>query len=151
MCVYDWVHSPNCLCNTWGCVFSDDPFLFLNIMRIFVHSLIIIIMNHWPLFRVRSWSNDASFMLCYVLIIVAFIWQASRLNYFKPISPLIARFIGPTWGPPWADRTQVGPMLAPWTLLSGSRPQGFARFGNKTSCGFVYRGLGFIFKAGKVR
>ena len=32
---------------------------------------------------------------------------------------LIARFIGPTWGPSGADRTQVGPMLAPWTLLSG--------------------------------
>ena len=32
---------------------------------------------------------------------------------------LIARFMGPTWGPPGADRTQVGPMLAPWTLLSG--------------------------------
>ena len=31
----------------------------------------------------------------------------------------IARFTGPTWGPPGADRTQVGPMLAPWTLLSG--------------------------------
>ena len=27
--------------------------------------------------------------------------------------------MGPTWGPPGADRTQVGPMLAPWTLLSG--------------------------------
>ena len=25
----------------------------------------------------------------------------------------------PTWGPPGADRIQVGPMLAPWTLLSG--------------------------------
>ena len=32
---------------------------------------------------------------------------------------LIARFIGPTWGPSGADRTQLGPMLAPWTLLSG--------------------------------
>ena len=27
--------------------------------------------------------------------------------------------MGPTWGPSWADRIQVGPMLAPWTLLSG--------------------------------
>ena len=26
---------------------------------------------------------------------------------------------GPTWGPPGADRTLVGPILAPWTLLSG--------------------------------
>ena len=31
----------------------------------------------------------------------------------------ITRFMGPTWGSSWADRTQVGPMLAPWTLLSG--------------------------------
>ena len=35
------------------------------------------------------------------------------------LSSLIARFMGPTWGPSGADRTQVGPMLAPWTLLSG--------------------------------
>ena len=27
--------------------------------------------------------------------------------------------MGPTWGPSVADRTQVGPMLAPWILLSG--------------------------------
>ena len=33
---------------------------------------------------------------------------------------LIAKFIGPTWGPSGADRTQVGPMLAPWTVLSGN-------------------------------
>ena len=26
---------------------------------------------------------------------------------------LIARFMGPSWGPSGADRTQVGPMLAP--------------------------------------
>ena len=32
---------------------------------------------------------------------------------------LIARFMGPTWGPSGADRIQVGPMLAPWTLLFG--------------------------------
>ena len=36
-----------------------------------------------------------------------------------PIRSLIERFMGPTWGPSGADRTQVGPMLAPWTLLSG--------------------------------
>ena len=28
--------------------------------------------------------------------------------------------MGPTWGPPGADRTKVGPMLAPWPLLSGT-------------------------------
>ena len=35
------------------------------------------------------------------------------------IVSLIARFMGPTWGPPGADRTQVGPTWATWTLLSG--------------------------------
>ena len=35
-------------------------------------------------------------------------------------TPQIARFMGPTWGPSGADRTQVGPMLGPWTLLSGT-------------------------------
>ena len=43
--------------------------------------------------------------------------------------PLIACFIEPAWGPSGVDRTQVGPMLAPGTLLSGSwsiRTQNFS-------------------------
>ena len=35
------------------------------------------------------------------------------------IAPQIAKFMGPTWGPPGSYRPQMGPMLAPWTLLSG--------------------------------
>ena len=31
----------------------------------------------------------------------------------------IAKFMGPTWGPSGSCRPQMGPMLAPWTLLSG--------------------------------
>ena len=31
----------------------------------------------------------------------------------------IAKFTGPTWGPPGSCRPQMGPMLVPWTLLSG--------------------------------
>ena len=34
--------------------------------------------------------------------------------------PLIAKFMGPPLGPSGAARTQVGPMLAPWSLLSGT-------------------------------
>ena len=45
-------------------------------------------------------------------------WKACVLYYCQYIS-LIARFMGPTWGPPGADRTQVGPRWATWTLLSG--------------------------------
>ena len=46
--------------------------------------------------------------------------QAAELNWTASKPPLTTRFMGPTWGPPGADRTQVAPMLAPWTLLSGS-------------------------------
>ena len=31
----------------------------------------------------------------------------------------IAKFMGPTWGPPGSCRPQMGFMLAPWNLLSG--------------------------------
>ena len=41
-------------------------------------------------------------------------------NHRVPKRPPIARSMGPTWGPSGADGTQVGPMLAPRTLLSGS-------------------------------
>ena len=34
-------------------------------------------------------------------------------------SCLTARFMGPTWSPSRADRTQMGPMLAPWNFLFG--------------------------------
>ena len=44
------------------------------------------------------------------------------LNIFpyRFVRPQIARFMGPTWGPPGSCRPQLGPMLAPWTLLSGT-------------------------------
>ena len=37
----------------------------------------------------------------------------------KTLPALIARFMVPTWGPSGADRTEVGLILVPWTLLSG--------------------------------
>ena len=54
-------------------------------------------------------------------------WGVSRydkvwcclLENGNQLSSLLSRFMGPTWGPSGAERTQVGPMLAPWTLLSG--------------------------------
>ena len=57
----------------------------------------------------------SGFLLWIVFIIVA-------SHECHGITTLIARFMGPTWGPSGADRTQVGPMLAPWTLLSGKSP-----------------------------
>ena len=31
----------------------------------------------------------------------------------------MAKSMGPTWGPPGSYQPQMGPMLAPWTMLSG--------------------------------
>ena len=42
-----------------------------------------------------------------------------KRSFAEIFTTLMARFVGPTWGPPGADRTQIGPMLAPWSLESG--------------------------------
>ena len=35
------------------------------------------------------------------------------------VTTQITKFMRPTWDPPGSCRPQMGPMLAPWTLLSG--------------------------------
>ena len=46
-------------------------------------------------------------------------WQ-QRVNYGEQDNTTqIAKFMRPTWGPPGSSRPQMGPMLAPWSLLSG--------------------------------
>ena len=42
-------------------------------------------------------------------------------NKTHPPTTRIARFMGPTWGSPGSCRPQMGPILAPWNLLSGNR------------------------------
>ena len=53
-------------------------------------------------------SSDAKFTLGIRENILSFVMTSQ-----------IAKFMGPTWGPPGSCRPQIGPMLAPWTLLSG--------------------------------
>ena len=82
-------------------------------------------------FREPSFMASVNYTLCVCQLQVPpywlpcwwfiFTWQddrATRGASWK-YTTLISRFMGPTWGPSGADRTQVGPMLAPWTLLSG--------------------------------
>ena len=58
--------------------------------------------------------------------------QLTNLNMSKPHwrdcqvgteekTSRIARVMGPTWGPSGTEMTQVGPMVAQWTLLSGNK------------------------------
>ena len=51
----------------------------------------------------------------------------------------IAKFMGPTWGPPGSCRPQMGPMLAPWTLLSRSTSHELC-----TQCWFALLCCGYI-------
>ena len=61
------------------------------------------------------------------LMIVQCIYPSSDNNVFivesyvghRQLPSQIARLMGPTWGPFGSDRTQLSPLLAPWTLLSG--------------------------------
>ena len=67
------------------------------------------------LFQLSYSNRHQNQMLCDMTHQPSWCWIYMR----KLKNTLIVRFMGPTWGPPGDDRTQVGPMLAPWTLLSG--------------------------------
>ena len=76
------------------------------------------------IYLIRRWnilSTSASIMHCspsqarYVcMLCICWEHMTGRCE-----ESLTTRFMGPTWGPHGVDRTQVVPMLAPWTLLSG--------------------------------
>ena len=62
-------------------------------------------------------------------------WNLSKIMLVKGLftnRALIARFMGPKWGPPGDHRTQVGPMLAPWTLLSEGLTKPVTEYGPVT-------------------
>ena len=46
-----------------------------------------------------------------------------KIITLQEISAQIANFMGPTWGPPGSCQPQMGPMLAPSTLLLGWVPE----------------------------
>ena len=46
-------------------------------------------------------------------------WGFSTRRIWRRIYAQIAKFMGPTWGPPGSCRPQMGPMLAPRTLPLG--------------------------------
>ena len=82
---------------------------------------IVFTQTHW-------WYSDFDSALChhwsilgrlYCYIVHKFsVLQQSICKNLVTISQ-ITKFMGPTWGPPGSCRPQMGPMLDPWTLLSG--------------------------------
>ena len=84
-------------------LFASTCVLFCSIYYSLLNFNLLALRSEYHGFRVSPWNSGMSGMSCSVLV---------------GEQSLIARFMGPTWGPPGADRTQVGPMLDPWTLLS---------------------------------
>ena len=64
-------------------------------------------------YRVTVHPNEA------LMVISTMYPLADMLRLIVTRGTQIARFMGPTWDPPGSCRPQMGPMLAPWTLLSG--------------------------------
>ena len=74
----------------------------------------------WPMAcsKYQSLSPNHS-LICHW---IALIWKHYSSGMIKlwnlvALPSQIAKFMGPTWGPPGSFRPQMGPMLAPWTLL----------------------------------
>ena len=75
------------------------------------HLLYYICYVHYTLHREYRWSETTA-----VFFVVRKTWWINNVTVWYS---QIAQFMGPTWGPPGSCRLQMGPMMAPWTLLSG--------------------------------
>ena len=64
------------------------------------------------------WKQNDVIMVAMVLSIVKTIYTPIDGRTVRNTTQIV-RFMGPTWGPPGSCRPQMGPMLAPWSLLSG--------------------------------
>ena len=71
----------------------------------------------WPL-----WMTSSSSQIYYRFLYNHFSYKEAYSTFQLSLlssDVQITKFMGPTWGPPGSCRPQMGPMLAPWTLLSG--------------------------------
>ena len=66
-----------------------------------------------------SWNIMSCMWVCVLLRYGLCDFELNELPWTESLFNEWPWFMGPTWGPSGADSPQVGPMLAPWTLLSG--------------------------------
>ena len=96
-----WV--PNCCVCSWNLYLSSLYLLMTKQLLLLGHQQ----SQHWLQIKHSAWR-----------------WLYAKrdvapfLPYWSHMSQ-IPKFMGLTWGPPGSCRPQMGPMLAPWTLLSG--------------------------------
>ena len=107
-----------------NCMTKRKTFEFWDLVRLILENLTVQFAIVVLPLTTRSALSFASYLVYsmsqYILptLWVLFYRLLHSCQYFL-MHCLIASFMGPTWVPSGADRTQVGPMLPPWTLLSG--------------------------------
>ena len=109
------------------------PFVPSLIYTLLLSHVISVLCDIGPSYN-QIWYNNMEHTMLVIFYILCYITKTKLLNcdldtYFTPCHrestkremqlSLIARFMEPPWGASGADRIQVGPMLTPWTLLSG--------------------------------
>ena len=80
-----------------------------------------VVMNYTISFRLVSRKIHAGTSAPWTTVMIVTFWQCycTRSRIACAGVTRIANFMRPTWGPPGSCRPQMGPMLVPWTLLSG--------------------------------
>ena len=121
--------------NIWGCVFSS-PILFMMIVRTCVFDLTTLIkVEVWIINHCLGLGHETLICTIFIYFYIIMLLFFFKITLIEPHSlPVgarygailwiltltqIAKFMGPTWGPPGSCRPQMDPMLAPWALLSG--------------------------------
>ena len=116
----------------YRCYLFSDFYFCISLSEIFCYNKInmIKVLNVWQICQVQMIFDYNSMITKLVMGIGICILQHESYHVpchvrtavngsYEFLTTLIARFMGPTWGPSGAGRPQEGPILAPWTLLSG--------------------------------
>ena len=103
---------------SWVVYFKHNQWIKVNPIDLHLRASLARIMSSISM-KVSRWFSRTQFHLttswCSLIVTLLPYCPNTELK-----GPQIARFMGPTWGPSGDDRTQVGPMLVTWTLLSGT-------------------------------
>ena len=89
------------------------------------YKVLLLIMWHWQVQGINQTINPQKILHTGPSPVNYEVSFASNLEkLWKKWSSQMAKFMGPTWGTPGSCRPQMGPMLAPWTLLTGLLSRG---------------------------
>ena len=106
-------------------LYNDCPMYFVECVRKIKHILSVIhytiygdVYLQFTRFPCDNWMSIVLLPYATHQAIMKLVYVQWRMNW-PPGTTHIARFMGPTRGRPGSCRPQVGPMLAPWTSLSG--------------------------------